>query len=192
MRDKKKVLLMFVLVLLLSCVGCHGHEEIRETNEETIVEVTVSPDDDTCFNLVNNIVSETELLNFLDTWPNAKELNEKYPIECFRHGIDIPIWGELIWATYRTDKGWVLVYFHEDMEYNAYRSTQMESKTKALDKVKVGMSVDEVEELDPAGDYWFRYSNMRWVSYHYTEEGTEYFIAYDGYFNVTEIGQVLI
>ncbi len=68
----------------------------------------------------------------------------------------------------------------------------MKSSMEALGQVKIGMSVDEVEELDPAGDYWFRYSNQPWVSYHYMEDGTEYYIAYDGYFNVIEICKVLI
>lgn len=188
MKLKNIRLSLIILCMSILCIGC---SELGKSVDETEYLVSVSPDNLTCFDLVKTEVSETEFLAFLDTNPNAAELNEKYPIECFRRFI-VPVWEEQIWATYRTEKNWILVYFYDNMEYDTYRSTKLESVTDSLEQVEVGMSVDEVETLDPAGDYWFRYSNMPWVSYHYTEDGVEYYIAYDGYFNVIEISKVLI
>lgn len=185
---RKKYCFFIAVLTVFLLFGCAHQDE----GDDKTLEVTISPEDATCFDLVQTEVSEEELLAYLESWPSVTELNQKFPIECFRHAKDVPVWEELIWATYKTDQGWVLVYFHDDMGYSAYRTTKMESKTEALEQVKVGMSVDEVEALDPAGDYWFRHSNMAWVSYHYTEDGTEYYVAYDGYFNVIEKSHTLI
>lgn len=188
MRQNRWLSLIIVLAVLLSCSACR---EQGVLDEETTQEITPSPENVSCFDLVQNVVSEAELVAFLDTWPSAYELNQRYPIECFRR-TEVPVWGEQIWATYRTDLGWTIVYFSDKMKYSSYNSFQMESKTEALEQVKIGMSVDEVEALDPAGDYWFRYSNQPWVSYHYMEDGTEYYIAYDSSFHVVEICNILI
>lgn len=188
MRQKNSFVIVLATVLLLFCFGCSHQGE----GDNKDAKVNTSPEDVSCFDLVQTEVSEEALLTYLETWPSVNELNQKFPIECFRHAKNVPVWEELIWATYKTEQGWMLVYFHDDMGYSAYRITKMESKTDALEQVEIGMSVDEVEALDPAGDYWFRYSNRAPVSFHYTEDGTEYYIAYDGYFNVIGISHVLI
>lgn len=175
--------LFLTVGLFLSCLGC-AQQGVANN------EVTISPEDAICFNLVQAKTSEEELLNFLEAYPTVNELNQKFPIECFRRAV-VPVKDkseELIWATYQTDKGWMLVYFYDNLKYSgAYRTTKMESKTEKLNQVEIGMSVNEVETLDPAGDYWFKSSNKPPISYHYTEDGIEYYIVYDGYFNVIEI-----
>lgn len=182
--EKKCLYLIFLTVgLILFCFGCVWQEEAED-------EVTISPEDEICFNLVQTETSEENLLTFLQEKPTVSELDQKFPIECFRR-VAVPVMEkleELIWATYQTDKGWILVYFYDNFKYSgAYRTTQMESKTDDLKQVEIGMSVDEVEALDPMGDYWFKSSNKPPISYHYTEDGTEYYIVYDGYFNVTKV-----
>lgn len=188
MRGKNLMVIFLTSAMIFTCFGCR---EQRGGEDETTLSVTVSPEDTTCFDLVQNKVSEEDLLSFLDTSPSASELDQKFPIECFRR-TTVPVWGDQIWATYRTDQGWILVYFYDDMEYSTYRTTRLESKTENLEQVEIGMSVDEVEAIDPEGDYWFRYGNKPSVSYHYTEDGKEYYVVYNGFFYVAKIVYVLI
>ena len=146
MRQNRWLTLILVLAVLLSFAACR---EQGAADEETTQEVTVSPDDINCFDLVQKKVSEADLHDFLDTHPTVEELNQRFPIECFRY-TTVPVWEDLTWATYQTDQGWTLVYFSKKGIHNFFVTTKMESKTEALEQVKIGMSVDEVEELDPA------------------------------------------
>lgn len=188
MRQKCLLLIWTAICMAILCIGCGKQSGL---NDETTPLVTVSPDNLACFDLIHNEVSEKELHAFLDSWPSLVALNEKFPIECFRYST-VPVWEYLIWATYRTDAGWTIVYFDDEMNYSSYSAIQMQSKAELLEQVTVGMPVEEVEALDPAGDYGFKYSNKKWVSYHYTEDGKEYFIAYDSSFKVTEIKCVVL
>lgn len=188
MRQNRWLTLILVLAVLLSCAACR---EQGAADKETTQEVTVSPDDINCFDLVQKKVSEADLHDFLDTHPTVEELNQRFPIECFRYPT-VPVWGHLCWATYNTDNGWTIIYFSEKMNYSSHKTIQMNSLVESLEQVEIGLSVDEVEKLDPVGDYWFKYSNKPWVSFHYTEDGMEYFVVYDSSFHVIEICSVLI
>ena len=98
---------------------------------------------------------------------------------------------------FETEKGYVQFEFSKDGSFMfSQHITFSENVTQEdMDKIFLGMSLDEVEKIDPQGHYIFRYMGSNappYFSEHYLTSGIYYIIVYDENYNVINIGKSVL
>ena len=186
MTDKRKIkiipLFLSVLCLLCSC----GKKE----NEPFDIEKCVSPN----ININRMFLkkySQDEIEKIRKFDGTIEELNKEYPIKCVRkydsdNCYRISYLGEnnivQVWYLANEEKVYPILY-------------KFSCPKKKLEELKLGASVEEVQETDPDGDYAFLYvssDEAPLISQHYTKDGYLITIDYDDDYKITKINEELI
>ncbi len=186
MTDKRKIkiipLLLAVLCFLCSC----GKKE----NEPFDIEKCVSPN----ININRMFLkkySQDEIEKIRKFDGTIEELNKEYPIKCVRkydsdNCYRISYLGEnnivQVWYLANEEKVYPILY-------------KFSCPKKKLEELKLGTSVEEVQETDPDGDYAFLYvssDEAPLISEHYTKDGYLITIDYDKDYKITKINEELI
>lgn len=157
MRKIKYFLMIIMLISILSGCGNGGSK------------FEVSSQDKNAKELTTTVYSDSELSDIVSFAGSAEELNKEYPIECVRKtdaGYRITYRGETDWAIITLDGSWEIL--------NGNVCKMSRSKTY-FDVFSAGVSVEDVQAIDPDGDY----SAATQKSVHYTSDGYLITIEYD-------------
>lgn len=98
---------------------------------------------------------------------------------------------------FETEKGYVQFAFSKDGSHILTKHIIFSENVtqEDMDKICPGMSLDEVEKIDPQGQYIFRYMGSNappYISEHYLTSGIYYIIVYDENYNVINIGKSVL
>ena len=183
MKRRFKIVFIFCVILCLIS-GCRTSKEDAQT-------LHFVDEKENCMDIVKQSVSHKILMNAVDEKLSLKDMSKKIPLEFIRE-ID-----NNYRSIVKTEQGWVLLFFDSDgtflriQELGALNST---SKDDFLE-VTVGMSVYDIQEIDPKGNYNFMYaswSEYPRMSFHYTSDGYEIIVSYNSRYNVINIYTGLI
>lgn len=145
-------------------------------NGESNMIVEVSPSDKSLTDLATQTYDERQLTELAQFGGAINELNEKYPIECMRKGND----------TYRVSylgDGSIAVLVFDNSGNKLLGNTYSVQLSKSdFDGLENGQLLEEVQALDPNGEYLFLYTGRNDIpreSSHYTIDGYLITIEYD-------------
>lgn len=100
-------------------------------------------------------------------------------------------------TTVNSDKGFVLIYFDTNQISIGHKLIQFSGQEfqANVESVECGMSVADIQKLDPDGDYTFllsSWSQYPKVSYHFFENGLAYEIYYSDEQTVASIYKYIV
>ena len=182
---KKLKTISFVVAIICLLCSC-----VKKENEPFDIEKCVSPN----ININRMFLkkySQDEIEKIRKFDGTIEELNKEYPIKCVRkydsdNCYRISYLGEnnivQVWYLANEEKVYPILY-------------KFSCPKKKLEKLKLGTSVEEVQETDPDGDYAFLYvssDEAPLISEHYTKDGYLITIDYDDDYKITKINEELI
>ncbi len=197
------------LALMSGCVGRQGGDPSMDSTEgmqyfpfvlnypkETLSQeqeaaLPICSTVDKCIDYVKQTIPYDELSELLESKPTLEELNARIPLEFVRK------LETSYKAVVKTDQGWVQVFFEQDGTF--FDSVEMgELKGVLKDdllRIPIGVSVKQVQKIDPDGDYDFMFtswSGYPQTSHHYTSDGYAFSIDYNDAYEVVGISYCLI
>ncbi|MBQ4283928.1 MAG: hypothetical protein IJB96_08390 [Lachnospira sp.] len=169
------VIVFMSAVLFCACTYAgNGTEQSVSAKGQFKYKDMVSPNEKMVDQLVTKTYSDEELdkiANF--RMSSLEEVNEAYPIECFRT-FDYDFYE----AVYVGQKRVVKVGFDKTGLCCYGAKYELKNTKKDFENLKIGDKLATVTELDPGGDYPFLYSNLSETSSHCTTDGYYVWIQY--------------
>lgn len=177
----QKFILIIVVIPLCFLCSC--------TKRGINLDITLSSTDKNVTDLSSEIYEESQLLEIEKFDGSIDELGAKYPIECIREIDD----------SYRVvylgvDKVAVL-WFDNSGKKIMGKVYSSKLSNNDFNDLKEGMSVQDVQNVDPNGEYLFLYTGRNdtpRVSYHCTKDGYLISIEYDESNTITSIQKELL
>lgn len=164
----RRILLLIETVMLLLICSC-----ARENSNHKI---QISPLDKSLLDLASQVYDEAQLLDIANFSGSLHELNTKYPIDCIRKS------NEFYRVSY-LGTGSITTILFDKYGNKLLSSVHDISLLKSdFDAVLVGQSLDEIQKIDPNGEYLFLYTGSNdapAISSHYTNDGYLVSIEYD-------------
>lgn len=183
MRRLIKYIVIFVSALsLLFICSCEKRGDI--------VNMKVSPEDKNLLELITTTYDETELINISSFKGTVNELNKVYLIECLRE-VDNGYYR----AVYSGEKCVVVITFNNSGEILYSEKHHLTNYSIDFDCLGQKHSLEEVQQIDPNGDYTFLYTgknDLPKISYHYTKDAYLITIEYNYSNSITSIKKSLI
>lgn len=176
---KKHSLIILIVLLLVACILSFDSAKNK---------LEVSPKDKTVFELVTKTYSYEQLKDIWMCADTITELNEKYSIECLRETN-----GEYR-AVYAGKNNYTALFFDIDGKMTGGWVYKISPKKSEFADIREGMTVSEVQEIDPFGWYMFLYSgsDLPKISMHFTQDGYLLTIKYDDSCKIVDIRVELI
>lgn len=149
-------------------------------------------DERSCIDIVKSTISFEQLKAVTASTPTIEEFNKVIPLECLRE------YNLMYRAPIKTEKGWTLIVFDKDRKFANMKEIHWSKnfdKSEFMEQLKVGLTLAEVQQFDPDGDYTFLY--VSWTdypqkSYHYSSDGFEIIISYGEDACITDISSFLV
>ena len=130
------------------------------------------------FSKVKTVTDYDALYQAFQKEPTYEEWKTQFPVEYERYVNNSQA------ALYQTDKGWVLLKVKADGGIGTLEKISVSDEIceETLDQIEIGMTLEQVSEIDLEASYPFLYAS--WdkypkISYHYTKEGLRYTVFYD-------------
>lgn len=178
MRVKKFLITIVVLCTFCSCSkGGNG------------LGLELSPSDKNLAELVSQTYSDSQLLEIAQFNGSIRELNTHYPIECVRES------GNAYRVSYFGDSSIAVITFDDAGNRilgNVYSALRLKAD---FDVLVNGQSLNNVQKIDPNGEYPFLYTgrnDLPKISTHYTRDGYLITIEYDDSNVISNIQEELI
>lgn len=196
----------FFVMMILMCLfyGCDKQESVEDeeqvSSNETLPEpeseariyspseiegdswlVELSPPDKTLFELATKIYSDSELEEIVQFEGTVAELNEQYPVECVKKYVNDS--GDLWYlVSYLGNSSIVAINFDDngnrwDLDEVVYHPLQSKA---VFDDLVIGRdTMEDVQKIDPQGDYLLTSGGMFCLSAHCTTDGYLLRILYE-------------
>ena len=174
---------LFIVAMLLLCVlsSCsRGGSELK---------TIISSPDKNITELVSKKYTDSQLLDIIQLKLTMNELNKQYPIECLRKV------GVSYRASYLGKDSVAIIYFNDNGKQMFGKLYYLYLTRADYNKLAIGQSIEEVQAIDPHGDYQFLYTgsnNASRASNHYTKDGYLITIEYDESGTIVSITTSLI
>lgn len=172
--------LCVVIIMFLVLCSCMKGEKMS---------FTVSDSNENIINLVTTIYSNDQLDEIKNNNNDIKQLALKYPIQCLRKK------DSYYQVIYRGDEKILISVFNIDGNKILSQIYNTSEVSSTFDVLSVGYNIDEVQKVDPLGDYTFLYTgrnDVPHISYHYTNDGYIIQITYNDENIITDIDKKLI
>lgn len=153
------------------------------------MELNLSPSDKNLTELVSKTYSDSQLLEIAQFNGSINELNTQYPIECVReinNTYRVSYYGDFSIAVITFDDAGNRILG------NVYSALQLKCN---FDVLAIGQSLNDVQKIDPKGEYLFLYTGRNdtpKISTHYTKDGYLITIQYDDSNVISNIKKELI
>lgn len=159
-------ILLFTTFLFSSC-----------KKEESYVMKEISQDEIT-YNQISTVYDHDEIVNLLNQQVNMFTICEKFNISQYKSV------NKMYYTIIKTSKGLFSIMFDTDgTKANISPITFSSINNKEnIEKLKVGMTLKDVQTADPDGQYNFLYhnsANYPRISYHYFVNGDAFSIKYE-------------
>lgn len=160
----------FIIILFLLCILSACKEGDNNLNIE------ISSPEKNITDLVKKTYRRSQLMDIVQLEVSLQELNTKYPIECIRKI------GNLYRVSYLGDFNIAMIVFDSNGNKilgNIYNTVLAKSD---FHKLNVGQLLEDVQKIDPYGEYLFLYTGRNdspRVSTHYTKDGYIIVIKYN-------------
>lgn len=181
MKHINKFLLITTMLLLCALSSCsRGGSEFK---------TIISSPDKNITELVSKKYTDSQLSDMIQLKLTANELNKQYPIECLRKV------GGSYRASYLGKDSIAIIYFDDNGKQMFGKLYCLYLTRADYNKLAVGQSLEEVQAIDPRGDYQFLYTggnNTPRTSNHYTKDGYLITIEYDESGTIASITTSLI
>lgn len=180
MRLVKSFFIIAVILLCLLCSCTTGGNDLK---------VKISPSDESLIQLASKIYEDPQLVEITQFNGVMNELNIRFPIECLREYN-----GNYRVAYLGIEKIAILTFDDSGNKIlgNIYKVEKLKSDFEGLIR---GQSLEEVQKIDPHGEYLFLYTGRNdtpKISSHYTKDGYLITIEYDDSSVIIDITQELI
>lgn len=175
-----KLLYVIIAVIFLLC-ACEKKDNmylsLSDSNKNMADLITINYSD--------------EQLNQIYTYDGTlTQLNSEFPIEC------LPRKDKFEYlAVYRGAQKILLIHFDSNGDKILSEIFNISKMSSAFDNLTVGCSLDEVQKLDPSGNYIFLYTGRTdtpRISYHCTYDGYIIQIFYNDSYTVVGIEKNLL
>ncbi len=175
-----KILGILIVLICLLCSCVEG---------ESNIEIKVADSNITLIDLVTVTYSKDELIDITQFNGNMYELNTKFPIECIRNS------NNNYRVSYLGDHTVAIITFDNLGNKIAGTVYSMQLSKSDFSSLTNGCSLNDVQKIDPFGEYLFLYTGRNDVprcSTHYTTDGYLISIMYDDNNIINDIKYELI
>lgn len=163
------VLFLFLIVLLCAC------------SQENEINIKCSPNNFNILELTTRIYSLEELTTIANLDGDIYEFESIYPIECIRNI------NSIFRVAYRGERNIAIIYFDETGKKTLGRIYSISCPKSSFDNI-MGLSLNEIMELDSLGDYLFLYTGRyEPTSFHYTSDGYLISVTYSDSHTVIDV-----
>ncbi len=179
MKHMKYSFLFIILLCMLPSCG---------KREGNLKEIICSPNK-SITELASKKYNNSELSTISQLKVSIDELNKQYPIYCLRES------GDAYRVSYLGNDCVAVVYFDNSGNWILGKVCKLYSAKSDFNDLTTGMLLENVQEIDPHGEYLFLYTgrvDTPKISTHYTKDGYLITIEYDEKNTISNVTTTLI